>query len=51
MSRVPTVEAEELLTKRFLRSELSEALHRQTLLLAGALAGATALVVAVKAFV
>ena len=67
MSEFPSVEADELVTKQFLRAELAElraalpeelatkdfvraelaaALHRQTLWLGGALAGATALLLA-----
>lgn len=46
MSEFPSVEADELVTKQFLRTELAEALHRQTLWLGGAIAGATALVLA-----
>lgn len=46
MSEFPSVEADELVTKQFLRAELAEALHRQTVWLGGAIAGATALVLA-----
>jgi hypothetical protein len=53
MSEFPSVEADELVTKQFLRAELAElrtelsqALHRQTVWLGGAVAGSTALVLA-----
>ena len=46
MSEFPSLEADELVTKQFLRAELAEALHRQTVWLGGAIAGATALVLA-----
>ena len=46
MSEFPSVEADELVTKQFLRAELAEALHRQTVWLGSAIAGATALVLA-----
>lgn len=47
------MEADELVTKQFLRAELAELrteLHRQTVWLGGALAGATALLAAVGFF-
>ncbi len=58
MSEFPAVEADELVTKQFLRAELAElrselrielaqALHRQTVMLGSAIAGATALLAAV----
>lgn len=50
MSEFPSVEADELVTKDFLRAELAEALHRQTLWLAGAIAAATALLATVGTF-
>lgn len=50
MSEFPSVEADELVTKQFLRAELADQrtwmeaqMHRQTVWLGGALAGATAL--------
>lgn len=46
MSEFPSLEVDELVTKQFLRAELAEALHRQTVWLGGAIAGATALVLA-----
>ena len=63
MSEFPSVEADELVTKQFLRAELAElrselrprwagsidfaqAMHRQTVMLGSALAGATALLAA-----
>ncbi len=46
MTQYPSIEADELVTKQFLRAELAEALHRQTVWLGGAIAGATALVLA-----
>ncbi len=49
MSEFPSVEADELVTKQFLRAELAEALHRQTVWLGGAIAGATALLAAIGA--
>ncbi len=56
MSEFPSVEADELVTKQFLRAELAElrtefaeALHRQTMWLGGAIAGATALLAAIGA--
>lgn len=60
MSEFPSVEADELVTKQFLRAELAElrselrielaqALHRQTVMLGSALAGATALLAAIGA--
>ena len=54
MSEFPSVEADELVTKQFLRAELAElrtemaeAFHRQTIWLGGAIAGATALLAAI----
>jgi hypothetical protein len=49
MSELPSVEADALVTRQFLRAELAEALHRQTLWLGGAIAGATALLAALGA--
>ena len=49
MSEFPSVEADELVTKQFLRAELAEALHRQTVWLGGAIAGATAVLTAIGA--
>ena len=56
MSEFPSIEADELVTKQFLRAELAElrremaeALHRQTVWLVGAIAGATALLAAIGA--
>ena len=49
MSEFPSVEADELVTKQFLRAELAEAMHRQTVWLGSALAGATALILAAVA--
>ena len=56
MSEFPSLEADELVTKQFLRAELAElraelaeALHRQTVWLGGAIAGATALLAAIGA--
>ena len=49
MSEFPSVEADELVTKQFLRAELSEALHRQTVWLGSAIAGTTALTLAAVA--
>jgi hypothetical protein len=56
MSEFPSVEADELVTKQFLRAELAELraelrseLHRQTVWLGGAVAGATALLAALGA--
>ena len=49
MSEFPSVEADELVTKQFLRAELAEALHRQTVWLGGAIAGATAVLAAIGA--
>ena len=53
MSEFPSLEADELVTRQFLRAELAElrtelaeALHRQTVWLGGAIAGTTALVLA-----
>jgi hypothetical protein len=50
MSEFPSVEADELVTKNYLRAELAELrgdirdeMHRQTVWLGSALAGATAL--------
>ena len=45
MSEFPSVEADELVTKQFLRAELAEALHRQTVWLGGAIGGATAFLI------
>jgi hypothetical protein len=49
MSEFPSIEADELVTKQFLRAELGElrvelaqALHRQTVMLGSAMAGAIA---------
>ncbi len=57
MSEFPSVEADELVTKQFhraelagLRTEISETMHRQTVMLGGAIAGATALLAAIGAF-
>ena len=58
MSEFPSLEADELVTKQFLRAELAElrgelrielaqALHRQTVMLGSAIAGATALLAAI----
>ncbi len=47
MSEFPSLEADELVTKQFLRAELAEALHRQTVWLGGAIAGATTLLAAI----
>lgn len=56
MSEFPSVEADELVTRRFLRAELAELraelrseLHRQTVWLGGVVAGATALLAALGA--
>ena len=53
MSEFPSLETDELVTKQFLRAELAElrteiaeSFHRQTVWLGGAIAGATALVLA-----
>jgi len=53
MSEFPSVEADELVTRQFLRAELADLraefrgeLHRQTLWLAGAVGGSTALMLA-----
>ncbi|HEX4866422.1 MAG TPA: hypothetical protein VFV32_02225 [Acidimicrobiales bacterium] len=51
MSEFPSVEADELVTKQFLRAELAEALHCQTLRVGGAIAGATALLAALGALI
>ena len=40
MTEFPSVEADELVTKQFLRAELAERMHQQTVRLAGALGGA-----------
>lgn len=57
MSEFPSLEADELVTKQFLRAELAElrtelaeAMHRQTVMLGGAIAGATALLAAIGTF-
>ena len=57
MSEFPAVEADELVTKQFLRAELAEVraelraeMHRQTVWLGSALAGATALLATVGLF-
>lgn len=46
MSEFPSVEADELVTKQFLRAELAERFHQQTLLLGGGIVAATTLVIA-----
>lgn len=51
MSQFPSVEADELVTKQFLRAELAERFHQQTLWFAGALGAATALLAAIGLFV
>lgn len=58
MSEFPSVEADELVTKQFLRAELAdqrtwmeEQMHLQTVWLGGALAGATALLATLGALI
>lgn len=46
MSEFPSVEADELVTKQFLRAELAERFHQQTLLLGGGIVAATTVVIA-----
>jgi hypothetical protein len=46
MSEFPASEADELVTRQFLRAELAERFHQQTLWLGGVVAGATALIIA-----
>ena len=57
MSEFPSVEADELVTKQFLRAELAELraelraeMHRQTVWLGSGLAGATALLATIGFF-
>ncbi|HUG74974.1 MAG TPA: hypothetical protein VMM81_04800 [Acidimicrobiia bacterium] len=50
MSEFPSVEADELVTKAFLRAELAERFHQQTVWFGGALAAATALLAAIGLF-
>ncbi len=65
MTEFPSIEADELVTKQFLRAELAEfrvkfgalrtelaeRLHQQTIWLLGAIATATALIAALNTFV
>ena len=57
MSEFPALEADELVTKQFLRAELAELriglqreIHRQTVMFGGALGGATALLASIGLF-
>jgi len=50
MSEFPSLEADELVTKQFLRAALADALHRQTLWLGGAIVAASALLASIGAF-
>jgi hypothetical protein len=50
MSEFPSVEADELVTKQFLRAELAERFQQQTVWLGGALAAATALLATIGLF-
>lgn len=49
MTEFPSIEADELVTKQYLRAELAERLHQQTVWLLGAIATATAVVSALNA--
>lgn len=46
MSQFPSIEADELVTKQFLRAELAERFHQQTIWLGGGIIAATTSIIA-----
>lgn len=51
MSEFPSVEADELVTKQFLRAELAERMNRQTVTIVGLIVAVTAMIEALTALV
>lgn len=51
MSEFPSVEADELVTKQFLRAELSERMNRQTVTIVGLILAVTAMIEALTTLV